>query len=56
MCYEFNPKYPDTTITKNNEGNPGANSDYGYDEHDNNDDDNYKNDNDSDDDNDNEDK
>lgn len=35
MCYEYDPKYPDTTTTENNEGNPGANHDYGYDEHDN---------------------
>ena len=35
MCYEYDPKYPDTTTTENNEGNPGANDDYGYDEHDN---------------------
>ena len=28
-------KYLITTTTENNEGNPGANHDYGYDEHDN---------------------
>lgn len=39
MCYEYDPKYPDTTTTVNNEGNPGANDSYGYDEHDNDDDD-----------------
>lgn len=39
MSYEYDPKYPDTTTTMNNEGNPGANDPYGYDEHDNDDDD-----------------
>lgn len=37
MSYEYDPKYPDTTTTMNNEGNPGANDPYGYDEHDNDD-------------------
>ena len=35
MCYTYDPKYPDTTTTMNNPGNPGANTDYGYDESDN---------------------
>ena len=37
MCYEYDPNYPDTTTTINNEGNPGVNNpeNYGYDEHDN---------------------
>lgn len=42
MSYEYDPKYPDTTTTMNNEGNPGANDPYGYDEHDNDDDDWYR--------------
>lgn len=44
MSYEYDPKYPDTTTTMNNEGNPGANDPYGYDEHDNNDPDPNEND------------
>lgn len=47
MSYEYDPKYPDTTTTMNNEGNPGANDPYGYDEHDNDDPDPDDNNNDS---------
>lgn len=35
MCYKFDPENPDTTVTLNNPGNPGANDPYGYDEDDN---------------------
>lgn len=37
MCYEYDPNYPYTTTTINNEGNPRVNDpeNYGYDEHDN---------------------
>ena len=35
--YTYDPKYPDTTTTCNNEGNPGVNNPYGFDECDNDD-------------------
>lgn len=46
MCYEYDPNYPDTTTTINNEGNPGVNDpeNYGYDEHDNDEDESEAND------------
>ena len=35
MYYTYGPEDNDSTTTQNNEGNPGANDPYGYDETDN---------------------
>lgn len=35
MANDYDPKYPDTTESCNNDGNPGVRDPYGYDEDDN---------------------